>query len=102
MVGKFATIDLCPDPYLLQFLYCALVQQRVGEWMEGNVAQFYRYPFDCPSDVALVCKSPDNGRFYCQVVGCTQVEFASEPTARRHLADSHGDYPKAKVRMVVS
>ena len=62
---------------------------RAASTMEQQEER-YLYPFLVPPDMALICKSPVDGKFYCQVPGCTGVAN-SKTRAQAHLKKAHSD-----------
>ena len=74
-----------------------LITGMTGEAGEGDEPEVPPYPFQIPPDFGLVWKRPEDGIYYCQVVGC-HSKINSERTAHRHLQKSHPQFPKEKVR----
>lgn len=56
------------------------------------------YPFTLPPDVAVVCRNPGDGKFYCQVPRCRAV-LGSSQGSYNHLTNVHGRYSQDKVEM---
>lgn len=57
---------------------------------------FFRCPYTIPESFAVVCRNPEDNMYYCQVEGCHRV-LKSATSAKRHVAQAHGDHPKSQV-----
>ena len=66
----------------------------------SHEAGFYQYPFLLPPDMALVCKSPHDGQYYCQLHHCQRV-LQSRENAYKHLKKDHGHFPREKVSLLI-